>query len=392
MDLSFTPEQQQFRADVREWIQSAMPPEIKRKAEQWQHYTHDDTMAWHRILHKQGWVAPHWPKEYGGTGWDAARQFIFNEELIRANAPQIPPFAIYMVGPLLVEYGSPEQKERFLPKMLSGEEYWCQGYSEPNAGSDLANVQAKAELQGDHFIVNGQKTWTSHGQYADWIFCLLRTDASGKKQEGISFVLVDLKNTPGVKVVPFITTGGMPSFCDTYFEDAKVPKENLVGPLNGGWTVAKALLGHERIAISGIAETERMIRWLKRQASETRVNGHRLIDEPSFRAKIARLEMRLKPLRISQLRTLASLQAGKSPGPESSILKLRGTELQQNAFELAMELMGHNSISWFNDDAVPPAQFMVPSMHNYLRAATIYGGSNEIQKNVIAKRILGLPG
>ena len=390
MDLSFTAEQQAFRQEVREWIESAMPPHIREKAQNWGHFEHEEVMEWHRILYQKGWAAPAWPKKYGGPGWDVARQFIFNEESIRANAPQLPPFAISMVGPLLMQFGSEEQKERYLPKMLSGEEYWCQGYSEPNAGSDLAAVQSPAVLQDDHFLVNGHKTWTSHAQYADWIFCLLRTDSSGKKQEGISFILIDMK-TPGVKVSPYLTTGGLPSFCDTYFEDVKVPRENLVGQLHGGWTVAKALLGHERIAISGITEAESMVPYLKWQASQTRVGDHRLIDEPGIRHKIARLEMRIKPLRIALLRTLSSLQEGKAPGPESSILKLRGTDLLQLSHELAMEIMGHNSIAWFNEGVIPESQKMIPSMYNYLRAATIYGGSNEIQKNVIAKHILGLP-
>ncbi len=393
MDLSYTPEEVAFREEVRAWITGAMPPEIRRKAETGGYFEHAETMQWHRILHEKGWIAPHWPKEYGGTGWDVARQSIFQEELVRANAPTIPPFAIYMIGPLLIQFGSDEQKQRFLPKILSGDEYWCQGYSEPNAGSDLAALQTKAEIDGDHFVINGQKTWTSHGQYADWIFCLVRTDPSAKKQAGISFVLIDIKNTPGVKVVPFLTTGGLPSFCDTYFEDARVPMENLVGELHQGWTVAKALLGYERFAISGINETGRMIRWLKEQAAATRVGDHRLIDEPGFRNRIAALEIRQRAALMAQLRTVAASQHGKAPGPESSILKLRGSELFQQSYELGMELMAYNSISWFNDDDVIPApQHMVPSNFNYLRATTIYGGSSEIQKNIIAKWILGLPG
>jgi alkylation response protein AidB-like acyl-CoA dehydrogenase len=392
MDMSFTPEQVAFRKEVRDWIQQAMTPGLKKKASQGAHFEHEEVMEWHKILYKKGWVAPAWPKEHGGTGWDSTRQFIFAEEVILANAPQLPPFAIYMVGPLIIEFGTPEQKARFLPKMLSGDEYWCQGYSEPNAGSDLASLQTRAEIQGDHFVINGQKTWTSHAQYADWIFCLVRTDPAAKKQAGISFVLVDIKNTPGVEVKPFLTSGGLPSFSDTFFENAKVPVANLVGPLNGGWTVAKALLGYERTAISGINEAGRMIQNLKALAQSIKVGDRSLLDEPSFRAKVAMLEIKHKSIQMAQFRTLAAAQSGKAPGPESSILKLRGTELLQYSFELAMEAMAYNSISWFNEEGVvPPAQQWVGSQFNYLRAATIYGGSNEIQKNIIAKMLLGLP-
>jgi alkylation response protein AidB-like acyl-CoA dehydrogenase len=393
MDMSFTPEQVAFRNEVRDWIQQAMPPELKKKATEGGSFTHEETTVWHKILHKQGWVAPHWPKQYGGTGWDVTQQFIFNEEIIRANAPIIPPFAVYMLAPLLIEFGTDAQKERFLPKILSGEEYWCQGYSEPNAGSDLASLQCKAEIDGDHFVLNGQKTWTSHGQYADWIFCLVRTDStSKKKQEGISFVLVDIKNTPGVEVKPFLTLGGLPSFCDTYFENARVPVSNLVGKLNGGWTVAKALLGHERITISGINEATRVLQMLKEMGRNTKVGAGTLLDDAGFRQKLANYEIRLRAIQMAQYRTLASMQSGKAPGPESSILKLRGTDLLQYGYEIAMDAMAYNSISWFNEEGViPSGQQSVASQFNYLRAATIYGGSNEIQRNIIAKMILGLP-
>lgn len=392
MDMSYTPEQVAFRQEVRDWIAQAMTPNIKKKASQGAHFEHEDTMEWHKILHKKGWVAPAWPKEYGGTGWDSTQQFIYAEEVIRANAPQLPPFAIFMVGPLIIEFGTPEQKARFLPKMLAGEEAWCQGYSEPNAGSDLAALQTRAEIQGDHFIINGQKTWTSHAQYADWIFCLVRTDPAAKKQAGISFVLIDIKNTPGVEVKPFLTSGGLPSFSETFFENAKVPLANLVGPLNGGWTVAKALLGYERTAISGINEAGRMIQNLKALALSIKVGSHTLLDEPSFREKVALLEIKHKSIEMAQFRTLAAASSGKAPGPESSILKLRGTELLQYSFELAMEAMAVNSTTWFNEEGVvPPSQQWIGSQYNYLRAATIYGGSNEIQKNIIAKMLLGLP-
>jgi alkylation response protein AidB-like acyl-CoA dehydrogenase len=391
MDLSFTPEHEAFRADVRAWIQSAMPPHITSKAAIDGYFDMHEVMEWHKILYAKGWVAPHWPKELGGPGFDATRRFILTEELELAGAPQLSPFGLAMVGPLIIQFGNPAQKQRFLPKILSGEEVWCQGYSEPNAGSDLASLRTQAIDDGaGHFIVTGQKTWTTYAQYADWIFCLVRTNPQAKKQEGISFLLIDMK-TPGIEVKPMLTIGGTPAFCETFFENVKVPKENLVGPLHGGWTLAKALLGHERTLIAAVGQTRRAVRRLKRIAAGTVADGRPLLDHPAFRAKIVRLEIRLKGLQMANYRTLAGAQLGKAPGPEASILKLRGSELQQQALELAMELMGHDALSWFNDEGVvPPIEQWVASSYNYLRATTIYGGSNEIQKNIIAKMILGL--
>jgi alkylation response protein AidB-like acyl-CoA dehydrogenase len=393
MDLAYTPEQIAFRREVRRWIQDAMPPALRRKAEGAGHYEHEEQMEWHRILHAKGWIAPHWPKEYGGTGWDIAQRHIFGEELIRANAPQLSPFGLGMVGPLLIQYGTAEQRKRFLPKILSGEEVWCQGYSEPNAGSDLASLQLRAEKDGDDYVLNGQKTWTTYAQYADWIFLLARTDASGKKQEGITFILADIKNTPGITVKPFLTTGGTYAFSETWFQNARVPQSNRVGPENGGWTMAKALLGHERTLIGGIAESRRWVDLCKRITRETPVGEGSLADDAVFRGRIARLEMRLRALELVQLRTLAAAQLGRAPGSESSILKLVGTEIQQEATELCMDAMGHDALGWLDSpvEALPEIEQAVASQFNYLRAATIYGGSNEIQRNIIAKQILRLP-
>jgi alkylation response protein AidB-like acyl-CoA dehydrogenase len=298
-----------------------------------------------------------------------------------------------MVGPLLIQFGTPEQKQRFLPKILSGEEVWCQGYSEPNAGSDLASLQLKADKDGDDYILNGQKTWTTYAQYADWIFLLARTDGSGKKQEGITFILADVKNTPGITVKPFLTTGGTYAFSETWFQNARVPQANKVGPENGGWTMAKALLAHERTGIGGIAESKRWVQLCKRIARETPVGKGSLFDDQGFRERIARLEMRLRSLELLQLRTLAGAQIGRAPGPESSILKLVGTEIQQESTELCMDAMGHDAMGWLDAPAevLPAIEQGVASSFNYLRAATIYGGSNEVQRNIIAKQILRLP-
>ena len=393
MDLAYSPEQLAFRKEVRQWIQDAMPAHIQAKAQGGAHFEHDELMEWHKILYAKGWVAPHWPKEVGGTGWDIGRRHIFGEELVRANAPQLSPFGLMMVGPLLIQFGTPEQKQRFLPKILSGEEVWCQGYSEPNAGSDLASLQLRAEKDGDDYVLNGQKTWTTYAQYADWIFLLARTDASGKKQEGITFILADVKNTPGITVKPFLTTGGTYAFSETWFQNARVPQTNRVGPENGGWTMAKALLAHERTGIGGIAESKRWLQLCKRIARETPVGDGSLFDDRSFRERIARLEMRLRSLELLQLRTLAAAQVGRAPGPESSILKLVGTEIQQESTELCMDAMGHDALGWLDapPEVLPAIEQGVASSFNYLRAATIYGGSNEIQRNIIAKQILRLP-
>jgi alkylation response protein AidB-like acyl-CoA dehydrogenase len=393
MDLSFTPEQQAFREEVRSWIARAMPAEMRRKAEAGASFHQDETMQWHRILYEKGWIAPHWPAEVGGTGWDVGRRFIFQEEIVRANAPELSPFGLSMVGPLLIQFGNAEQKQRFLPKILSGEEVWCQGYSEPNSGSDLASLQLRAVKDGDDYILNGQKTWTTYAQYADWIFVLARTSAEGRKQEGISFLLADIKHTPGITVKPFLTTGGTDAFSETWFKDARVPQKNRVGPENGGWAMAKALLGHERTLIGGIAESGKWVQRVKRIARETPLGTGTLFDDPAFRRRIARLEMRYRAVAMANLRTLAAAQLGRAPGAESSILKIVGTELYQEATELAMDAMGHDALGWFDapERALPEHERWVASQFNYLRAATISGGSNEIQKNIIAKHILRLP-
>jgi alkylation response protein AidB-like acyl-CoA dehydrogenase len=297
-----------------------------------------------------------------------------------------------MVGPLIMRFGTPEQQKQHLPGILSGDVAWCQGYSEPNAGSDLASLRTSAVDHGDHFLVNGQKTWTTYGQYADWIFCLVRTDQSGKKQHGISFLLIDMKSS-GVQAEPMLTLGGTPAFCETFFDNVKVPKENLLGPLHGGWTLAKALLGHERTLIGQVAPVLRAIKRLKAIASETLRGELRLIDDPILRGKIARLEMRARAHQMANFRAIADQAAGKHPGPETSILKIVATTLQQEADELTMEIMGHNALTWQTnpEGAVPPLEAWVGSTFCYDRAVTIYGGSNEIQRNIIAKAILGLP-
>jgi alkylation response protein AidB-like acyl-CoA dehydrogenase len=392
MDLRFSPEEEAFRDEVRAYVKTAMPPHIKSKAETGAPFSNDEIMEWHRILHQKGWAAPHFPKSVGGSELDPTRRFILSEELSLAGAPGLSPFGLSMVGPLILRFGTDEQKQRFLPGIIDGTVAWCQGYSEPNAGSDLASLRTSAEDAGDHFVVNGQKTWTTYGQYADWIFCLVRTDASGKKQQGISFLLIEM-NTPGVTVEPMLTLGGTPAFCETFFENVKVPKENLLGPLHGGWNLAKALLGHERTLIGSIAPVLRSIQHLKLVASHKREGARTLLDDSTLRDRIARLELRAKAHQMANYKALADQAAGKHPGPESSILKIVASTLQQEVDELTMEVMGPESLTWFNPEgAVPPLEAFVGPRFCYDRAVTIYGGSNEIQKNIIAKAILNLPG
>lgn len=390
MDLTFSEEDEQFRREVRAWIQEAMPEDMRRKAEGDGGFTPMDSYTWHKILYEKGWVAPHWPEDVGGTGWDAAKRFIFNEELELAGAPQISAFGLSMVGPLIISFGTAAQKERFLPKILSAEEIWCQGYSEPGAGSDLASLRTTAEDAGDHFIVNGQKTWTSYAQYANWIFCLVRTNPSVKKQAGITFLLIDLAS-PGIEVKPMLTLGHTPAFCDTFFENVKVPKANVVGGIDQGWTMAKALLGHERTMLAMIGPCRKVLQKIKRIAATKMVKGRPMLEDPVWRSKIARLQMRFRAHLMVSYRALADQQKGKAPGPESSILKLVGTTLVQELTELAMEVLGESSLTWHNEGLLPPIEESIGPYFCYERAATIYGGSNEIQRNVIAKMILQLP-
>ncbi len=391
MDLSFSADERAFREEARAFIHSAMPPHIKAKADAAAHFTHDEIMEWHKILFNKGWVAWGWPEEFGGPGFTATKRFILSEELELAGAPVLSPFGLAMVGPLIQRFGTDAQKARFLPKILSGEEIWCQGYSEPNAGSDLASLRTRAVDKGDHFVVTGQKTWTTYAQHADWIFCLVRTDETVKKQAGISFLLIPM-DAPGVEAKPMLTLGNTPAFADTFFEEVKVPKENLLGPLNGGWGLAKALLGHERTLVAGVGQAQRTLRLAKRIAANTFDNGAPLIDDPRWRERLAALEMRLRAHQMTNYRALAEQQKGKHPGPESSILKLVGSVLVQELDELCMELMGHNALAWFNEEGVVPAiEQWVGSSFCYNRATTIYAGSSEIQKNIISKLILGLP-
>ena len=395
MDLNYTAEQEAFRHDVDRFLAENLPDDIRQRVQERLRLTRDMIQRWQKILYNQGWGAPNWPTEFGGTGWSAIQQLIFEEECALAGAPRQLDFGLRMVAPVIMNFGSREQQERFLPGILSGDDWWCQGYSEPDAGSDLASLRTSAARDGDHYIVNGQKTWTTLGQYADWIFCLVRTSSEGKPQEGISFLLIDM-NTPGVDVKPIITLDGEHEVNDVFFDNVRVPLENLVGEENRGWTYAKFLLGHERTGLANVAQWKALMRRLKQVARTERDGERPLIQNSRFRDRLARLDIELRALDLTVLRVLTN-ESG--PGPEASILKIKGTEVGQELFELLMEATGEDAIAHIPDALEPEydgvrigTQNAAPAAGDYfnMRKLTIFGGTNEVQRNIIAKQVLGL--
>jgi len=398
MDLRFTPEELAFREEVRTFLAESLPEEIRRKVLAGFHVSREDTVSWQGTLHRRGWGGPSWPTEFGGTGWDPVRQYIFEEETTARGAPRLLPFGLKMVGPVIMRFGNAAQQKRHLPRILSGEDWWCQGYSEPGAGSDLASLKTLAERQGDHYVVNGQKTWITLAQHANWIFCLVRTDRAAKPQAGISFLLVDMK-TPGVTVRPIIMLDGGHEVNEVWFEDVRVPVENLVGEENKGWTYAKFLLGHERTNIAGVGASKRELERLKQIAGRERKHGRPLLEDPFFAARVAQVEIELMALEITNLRVVSAEAERRAPGPEASLLKIKGTEIQQALAELMMQAVGPYALP-FRREAMeagfggPPAgpEYAAPLAATYcnMRKASIYGGSNEIQKNIITQMILGL--
>jgi alkylation response protein AidB-like acyl-CoA dehydrogenase len=406
MDLNFSAEDLAFRDEVRTFIADHYPAGLREKADEGEEMSKEDFLSWHKALAAKGWAGIAWPVEYGGTGWTSVQRYIFAEESARADAMRLLPFGLNMVGPVIYTFGTPEQKAKYLPRILSGDDWWCQGYSEPGAGSDLASLRTKAErFTGDdgkeYYRVNGQKTWTTLAQHADWIFALVRTDPNVKPQEGISFLLIDMK-TPGITVRPIITLGGEHEVNEVWFEDVIVPVENRVFHENKGWTCAKFLLAHERTGIAGVAASKRGIEKVK-DIARTEIDSfgdeaQPLLANPFFKRKVAELEVDLTALEFTELRTLAGEQAGKGPGPESSLLKIKGTEIQQRITELALEAVGHYGAPYFrgfgegdNEHPIGPdyAHRAAPTYFN-MRKTSIYGGSNEIQRNIIAKMVLGL--
>jgi pimeloyl-CoA dehydrogenase large subunit len=363
------------------------------------HLAKEDLVGWQRILNAKGWAVPHWPVEWGGTNWSPVRQYIYREELQQAPAPDPLPFGVNMVGPVIIAFGSEAQKRRHLPRIANLDDWWCQGFSEPGAGSDLASLKTAARREGDHYVVNGQKTWTTLAQYADWMFCLARTDQAAKKQDGISFLLIDMK-TPGITVRPITTIDGGQEVNEVFFDDVRVPIENRVGEENRGWDYAKFLLGNERSGIARVGVSKARLRRLREIAALERVGDKPLIEDERFRVKIAAIEVELKALEMTQLRVVAAERRGNRPDPASSILKIKGSEIQQAISELLLEAIGpyavvgeapHEEGERWNEPPVSHdwATGLAPQYFN-MRKVSIYGGSNEIQKNIIAKAILGL--
>jgi alkylation response protein AidB-like acyl-CoA dehydrogenase len=396
MDLSYTGDDLVFRDQVRAFLEAELPADLRHKVVNHLRLHKDDYVRWHRILARQGWAAPGWPREYGGPGWTPVQRHIFDEECARAGTPPILPFGVNMVAPVIMAFGSQAQKDYYLPRILSCEDWWCQGYSEPGAGSDLASLKTTAVRDGDHYVVNGQKTWTTLAQHADMIFCLVRTDPTVRKQEGISFLLVDM-HAPGVTVRPIIMLDEDHEVNEVFFDNVRVPVANVVGQENRGWTYAKYLLGHERTGIAAVGRSKRELARLKALARREQKDGAPLLRDPLFAAKVADLEIELMALEMTVLRVLAD--AHRAPGPEASVLKVRGTEIQQRLSELMVEaagplalpfdpayLEGETGHSVIDDDFAAP---LLPHYFNY-RKTSIYGGSNEIQRNIISQMILGL--
>ncbi|MDO9316781.1 MAG: acyl-CoA dehydrogenase family protein [Gammaproteobacteria bacterium] len=399
MNVAFTAEELNFKNAVRVFLEAEFPADIRAKIDGRVRLDKEDYVRWQKILYRKGWAAPNWPVEYGGTGWTAIQKYIFAEEMARIGAPEPVAFGIKMVAPVIFTYGSEVQRQRFLPDILASNVWWCQGYSESNAGSDLASLKSSAVLDGDHYVVNGTKTWNTLGQYADWIFCLVRTDNTAKKQEGITFLLIDMK-TPGIKLSPIYLIDGHPEVNEVHFDNVHVPVENRIGEENQGWTYAKVLLTHERTNIAGVPRSKIRLEKLKTIADNTPDGqGSVMLNDPVFAKKIAEAEIQILALEYAELRTLAAVSVGKAPGPESSILKIVGTETAQYLDELTMELAAWHSLpfvpeqfeSGFAGEVVGSDGAAATALHYFNnRKLSIFGGSNEIQRNIISKAVLGL--
>lgn len=402
MNLNYTAEQIAFRDQVRSFLRDKLPESLSSKVRLGQTLTKEDHEQWHAILNEQGWLAGNWPTEFGGQGWDAVQRHLFEEEMTLANAPRIVPFGVAMLGPVLQAFGSPEQQAYYLPRILNGEHWWCQGYSEPGAGSDLASLKTRAErvsdASGDYYRVNGQKTWTTLGQHADMIFCLVRTRTEGKPQAGISFLLIDMKSE-GITVRPIVLIDGEPEVNEVFFDNVKVPAENLVGEENAGWTYAKYLLTHERTNIAGVGFATAGLESLKRAARSEYCKGRPLIENPYFAAQLARVEIELMAMATTNLRVVSRAAAGQAPGAESSMLKVKGTVIRQQINALARTAVGVYAMP-FASEALEPGSNALPVGPDYSQGVTgtylnnrklsIYGGSNEVQRSIISKSLLAL--
>ena len=396
MDLNFTPEEQAFRLQIRQWVAENLPADISHKVRHALRQSRDDLQRWAKILGKKGWLGWGWPAQFGGPGWNAIQKHLFEEECARACAPRVVPFGPVMVAPVIMAFGNAEQHKRFLPGIASGEVWWSQGYSEPGSGSDLASVKCKAERvsksSGDIYVVNGQKTWTTLGQYGEWIFCLVRTSNEGKPQTGISFLLIDMKS-PGVSVRPIVLMDGEAEVNEVWFDNVEVPAENLIGEENKGWTYAKHLLAHERTNIADVNRSKRELERLKRIAKAEGV-----YDDGRFRDQIALLEVDIVALEMMVLRVLSAEKSGKQSLDVAGLLKIRGSEIQQRYSELMMLAAGplalpyvHEAMEagWQGNLAVPSTLLPLAGTYFNMRKTTIYGGSNEVQRNIVSQTVLG---
>ncbi len=398
MDLHYSPEELAFRDEVRAFIKAELPADIRDRVVKGQFPTKDDLVRWHRILNKKGWAVPTWPKEYGGTGWDAVRHYIFREELHRGHALEPVTFNSNMVGPVIAAFGSEEQKKWFLPKVANVDIWFCQGFSEPGAGSDLASLRTRAVQDGDDYVINGQKIWTSAAHYADWMFCLVRTDPVAKKQKGISYLLIDMK-TPGITVRPIKLLDSSHHTNEVFFDNVRVPIKNRIGEENAGWGYAKFLLGNERVGIARVGLIKERVRHIKEMGKTIMVEGKPLAQSQRFRERVAAFDVELKALEITSMRMIDQMKkANKNvQDPKTSILKMKSAELQQATTELLLEMVGPDTLrreeAYFNR-AEPPVgpEWAATAAHHYFqfRPATVYGGTNEIQRNILAKAILGL--
>ena len=396
MDLSYSDDDLAFRDEVRAFLDEKLTKELSDKIRLGGDLTKADMEGWHATLNAQGWLAPNWPKKFGGAEWGAVQRHIFDDECARAHAPRTVPFGLSMLAPVLQKFGSQEQNDHWLPRILSGEDWWCQGYSEPGAGSDLASLKTKAVREGGHYIVNGQKTWTTLGQHANMIFCLVRTDSTVKQQEGISFLLIDM-DTPGIEVRPIILLDGSPEVNEVWFTDVKVPVENLVGEENKGWTYAKYLLTHERTNIAGVGFSTAGLATIKRIAKAEMSGGKPLMQNPYFAARVAQVEIDLMAMSTTNLRIVSQAAAGGAPGVEASMLKVKGTIIRQEINDLARRAVGPYAMP-FASEAVEGSNEPLPDPHEagpvaaqYFnnRKLSIFGGSNEIQRGIIAKVKMG---
>jgi hypothetical protein len=403
MDLKYTREEEAFRAEVRAFFEDELPADIRAKTRLGKRLRKDDMTRWQEILHRRGWGAVMWPRRFGGTDWGVVQQHIFEEERADIGAPPQNAFSLKMLAPVLMTFANAAQQEYFLPRIIRGEDWWCQGYSEPGSGSDLASLRTSAVRTGDHYLVNGQKTWNTYGQYADWIFCLVRTATEGRPQQGISFLLIDMK-TPGITLRPIITIDGEHEINEIWFQNVEVPVHNLVGEENKGWTYAKFLLTHERTNNAGIGACKRALKKLKEIAADQVANGRPLIEDSRFRDRIAQVELELMALEITNLRVLsATATENRALGPEVSVLKIKGSEIIQQLAELSMHALGHDALpylrealelNWIAEPLLAEhyRPYAPPLSGQYFnqRKTTIYAGSTEIQKNIISQMILGL--